>query len=268
MAIYAVSDIHGCYTQFQHLLDKISLTDSDELYILGDVVDRGPKSPEVLQWCLDAPANVHVLLGNHEDMAACVISRDPDRMRVPRYDSWTCNGGAQTRDALLRRTDADWRRERLVPWLRGLAPYALVEAGGKPFALVHAGLDPRAWDPGAPFYCDRLVDPCAHREDVDLGHGLGVQNEQTMVWAREGWFDHPRPAPVDVVFGHTPTTYLDQRLFVHAAPMVAEESADFKPGSVWHCLNRHDIDCGCAYGGRLAALRLDDMQEFYVRGKR
>ena len=70
------------------------------------------------------------------------------------------------------------------------------------------------------------------------------------------------------MFGHTPTTYLDQRFFVHAAPMVAEESADFKPGSVWHCLNRHDIDCGCAYGGRLAALRLDDMQEFYVRGKR
>ena len=52
MAIYAVSDIHGCYTQFQHLLDKISLTDSDELYILGDVIDRGPKSPEVLQCCL------------------------------------------------------------------------------------------------------------------------------------------------------------------------------------------------------------------------
>lgn len=125
MAIYAVSDIHGCYTQFQHLLDKIALAGDDELYILGDVIDRGPKSPEMLRWCVEAPANVHVLLGNHEDMAACVVVRDPDRMHAPRHDSWTYNGGAETRGALLRRTDADWRRERLVPWLQGLAQYSM-----------------------------------------------------------------------------------------------------------------------------------------------
>lgn len=268
MAVYAVSDIHGCYTQFQHLLDKIALTDGDELYILGDVLDRGPKSPEMLLWCLDAPRNVHVLLGNHEDMAGCVICRDPEGLAMDGRDPWSYNGGEATRRALLRRTDPDWRRERLAPWLRGLSPFARVEAAGRPFMLVHAGFDPHAWDPQARLRCDRLNDPLAHRAEVAVGGGFGTQCEQTMVWARTGWYDYPHPAPMETVFGHTPTTYLAYGILARAHPAVAEASAGWKPGSVWHCWNRHDIDCGCAYGGRLGALRLDDMQEFYVRGKR
>lgn len=39
---YVISDIHGCYDQFIELLDLIQLKDSDTLYVLGDVVDRGP----------------------------------------------------------------------------------------------------------------------------------------------------------------------------------------------------------------------------------
>ena len=51
MAVWAVSDVHGCYTQFQHLLDKASPGTDDEIYILGDVIDRGPKPVEMLRWC-------------------------------------------------------------------------------------------------------------------------------------------------------------------------------------------------------------------------
>ena len=49
MATYVISDIHGQYDMFMELLGKIPLKDSDTLYILGDVVDRGPHPIKTLQ---------------------------------------------------------------------------------------------------------------------------------------------------------------------------------------------------------------------------
>lgn len=46
---YIISDIHGCYDQYRALLKKIHFSDTDELYVLGDVVDRGPEPIKVLQ---------------------------------------------------------------------------------------------------------------------------------------------------------------------------------------------------------------------------
>lgn len=45
---YIISDIHGCYDQYRALLEKIHFSEVDELYVLGDVVDRGPKPVKVL----------------------------------------------------------------------------------------------------------------------------------------------------------------------------------------------------------------------------
>lgn len=267
MAVWAVSDVHGCYTQFQHLLDKASPGTDDEIYILGDVIDRGPKPVEMLRWCIDAPPTVHTLLGNHEDMAGCVVMRDPDGLEVRWGDSWVYNGGEYTRTALLRHTDATWRRERLVPWLEGLEPYASVTVNGKEFMLVHAGFDPTVWDAHARrFYCDRLDDSRAHRTCVDVGAGFGVQEEQVMVWARDGWIDYPGLLPAEVVFGHTRTSAL--WLFGVCNEDRRTVSGRRRPVRMWHGPQRHAIDCGCAYGGRLGMLRLDDMAEFYVPGRR
>ena len=47
---YAISDIHGCYDEFMELLKLIHFSDRDELFVLGDVIDRGPKPVEVLQF--------------------------------------------------------------------------------------------------------------------------------------------------------------------------------------------------------------------------
>ena len=51
MSIYAISDIHGCYDMFLEMLDKIQFDETrDTLYILGDIMDRGPKVPEMVRW--------------------------------------------------------------------------------------------------------------------------------------------------------------------------------------------------------------------------
>lgn len=68
MATYVISDIHGMYNKFTELLNKIKLKDTDTLYILGDVLDRGPDPIKTLLKIMSM-SNVICMLGNHEDMA-------------------------------------------------------------------------------------------------------------------------------------------------------------------------------------------------------
>lgn len=65
--IYVMSDIHGRLDRFEKMLKLINLNDEDELYILGDVIDRGPASIRILQKIMMMP-NVTFLVGNHEHM--------------------------------------------------------------------------------------------------------------------------------------------------------------------------------------------------------
>ena len=68
MASYVISDIHGEYDKFMDLLQKTGLREEDTLYILGDVVDRGPHPVRTLLKLMEMP-NVVPLVGNHELMA-------------------------------------------------------------------------------------------------------------------------------------------------------------------------------------------------------
>ena len=63
--IYCMSDIHGHYDKYLEMLRKIDFKDSDTLFVLGDVVDRGPSSMEILLDMMCRP-NVIPILGNHE----------------------------------------------------------------------------------------------------------------------------------------------------------------------------------------------------------
>ena len=68
MATYVISDIHGEYDMLMDLLEKMSLQDEDILYVLGDVLDRGPHPIKTLRQLMAMP-NVICLVGNHELMA-------------------------------------------------------------------------------------------------------------------------------------------------------------------------------------------------------
>ena len=68
MATYVISDIHGQYDMFVDLLEKIKLKDEDTLYILGDVLDRGPHPVKTLRKLMEMP-NAICLNGNDELMA-------------------------------------------------------------------------------------------------------------------------------------------------------------------------------------------------------
>jgi serine/threonine protein phosphatase 1 len=65
MQTLVIGDIHGCFHELQALLDRAGLVDGDTIISLGDCVDRGPETPQVLNFFKEYP-NAQVLMGNHE----------------------------------------------------------------------------------------------------------------------------------------------------------------------------------------------------------
>ena len=63
---YVISDIHAEYELFIRLMDKISFSDSDELYVCGDIIEKGPHSVKLARYIFSKP-NIHAIMGNHED---------------------------------------------------------------------------------------------------------------------------------------------------------------------------------------------------------
>lgn len=104
---YIVSDIHGCYEQYLALLEKIHFSEADELYVLGDVVDRGPEPIKVLQDMMKRP-NVIFILGNHDfvmyslmkTLAVEITEENYDKQLTTDvmrdYNLWLSDGGRVT----------------------------------------------------------------------------------------------------------------------------------------------------------------------------
>ena len=65
MSIYAIGDVQGCFTELEELLERLQIQDSDQIYFLGDIINRGPQSLKTLRF-IKAQPNMHLLLGNHD----------------------------------------------------------------------------------------------------------------------------------------------------------------------------------------------------------
>ncbi|MEE1024278.1 MAG: fructose-bisphosphatase class III, partial [Acutalibacteraceae bacterium] len=105
---YVISDIHGCYAQFTELLELIHFKDTDTLYVLGDIVDRGPHPIKVLSALMELP-NVVCIVGNHELMALDGLRflntqitnesiESMDKETIGNLFNWIRNGGQTTID--------------------------------------------------------------------------------------------------------------------------------------------------------------------------
>jgi len=174
---FAISDIHGCNITFGNLLDQIAFSTSDELYILGDLIDRGPDSKGVFDRVFQMQKEgyqVHCLRGNHEQMCLDAVSEEESVVGM-----WEVNGGLQT----MRSFDA--MRPSQIPgkYLEFISelPYCFEL---DEYILVHAGLNLKRHIP--------LMDP------------------KSMLWTR-GWYkdfdDNRAEQWLDdriVVHGHTP----------------------------------------------------------------
>lgn len=211
--IYCVSDIHGEYNRYEAMLEHIGFSGTDTLYVIGDAIDRCPRGIDILLDIMERP-NVHMLLGNHEQM--CVDDLHWHEMDARQL--WHQNGGSYTRrDLLYRRPEV---QARVLQFVRGLPSELDIEVSGQKFKLVH---------------------------------GFPASEKYDRIWLRPE-LGAPAPIPgVIVIVGHTPTVFLN--------------GDDGEPFRIWHGDGIIDIDCGCGNTTekrRLACLRLDDMEEFYV----
>jgi bis(5'-nucleosyl)-tetraphosphatase (symmetrical) len=129
LAVYAVGDVQGCYDDLLRLLEKIHFDPArDRLWFAGDLVNRGPRSLEVLRFVKGLGDAAVTVLGNH-DLHLLAMAHGNERFR----------GRDHSLDAVLQAAD----REELIHWLRHRP--LLHHSAERNFSLLHAGLPPQ-WD--------------------------------------------------------------------------------------------------------------------------
>lgn len=193
---YIISDIHGCYDQYRMLLEKLHFSDTDELYVLGDVVDRGPEPIKVLQ-DMRKRTNVVFILGNHDFTMYSIMRHLMVEVTKENYDShltkeimlvlnlWLQDGGRITMEQ-FRDLDCAQMKD-ILDYIAEASLYEVIKHNGKEYRLVHAGLSNFEPDKGLDEY--ELYDFLEERTD----------------YAR-------RYYPQDNIYlvtGHTPTVYIE-----------------------------------------------------------
>jgi len=231
--IYCISDIHGCYDEFMELLKMINFKSEDTLYVLGDVVDRGKDSIKCLRYIM-ATKNIRMLTGNHEDMMLrSLLFKD-------KYETWNWfdNGGSVTLQEFNQCGDTE--QKKILKYLRALPHFLKMNVHDRNFILVHAGL--------------RINDD--DRESLSVDEILAKQLPEDMLWIREEFYGHQGIPEYRIIIGHTPI----QNFIREGEEQKGILCDEFNDKIL--------IDGGCAYGGRLYALCLDNMEEFYVEGRK
>ena len=256
MAVYLIGDIQGCDEPLARLLQKVDFSPSrDELFVLGDLVNRGPDSVGVLRRLMALGPSVQCVLGNHDLHALAVATGARP------------SGRSDTLQGLLQAPDRDvllgWLRQQplalhahgmlmvhagvLPQWSapKTLALAAEVQAvlqghGWQDFVAQMYGNEPAAWDDALSGIARlRVIVNALTRLRFCSAQGvMEFETKDSALAAPEGcmpWFDVPGRQTADTVvaFGHWSTLG-------------------------W--LGRPDVwalDSGCVWGGCLSALQLD-----------
>ena len=149
MATYVISDIHGQYNMFIELLDKINLKDTDTLYILGDVLDRGPHPIKTIRKLMEMP-NAICLVGNHEFMAMKCLEflmkeitdktiEELDDEMLDNLETWQYNGSRSTVDEFTQ-MDSESKKD-VIDFIKEFLIYEEVSVNDKNYLLIHGGLE-------------------------------------------------------------------------------------------------------------------------------
>jgi bis(5'-nucleosyl)-tetraphosphatase (symmetrical) len=263
MAIYAIGDLQGCFYSFCNLLSKINFNSAqDRLWLVGDLINRGPHSLEVLRWLHENSDSVTTVLGNH------------DLHALAAYEGFVEPHRNDTLVELFRAPD----RDVLMDWLR-VQPLAHAESG---YLMVHAGLLPQ-WDAAktrilagevetvlrGPDYRHFLAQMYGNLPDAwdDALVGMGrlrlITNALTRlrVCTPDGRMEFKfKGEPKDIPEGYLPWFESKTRASRKDSLIVGHWSA------LGLIVRKRFValDSGCLWGGKLSAFRLEDRKIFQV----
>ncbi len=264
MATYAVGDLQGCLTPLKCLLEKVDFNDDrDQLWLAGDLINRGPQSLETLDFAYQRRDNIISVLGNHDlHLLACAYGH-----KLP--------AEGDTIDEILIAPNS----ERYYDWLRQCPLLHHDKKLG--FTMVHAGIPPR-WS------LRKARKRAKEMEEIIQGHQFDkflstMYGNQPSVWHRslkgpERWrvitnyFTrmrfcdrtgqlelkaksgiHNTPKGFAPWFEHTNRkTKKNKIIFGHWAALEGQTHTD----------NVYALDTGCVWGGKLTMMRLEDEQIF------
>lgn len=229
--IYVCSDLHGFpLEKFKRMLNEVKFSKNDELFVLGDCIDRGKDGIKILKWMM-CQTNVYLILGNHEQLMlgskflfeeitdASIANLTGTKLNI--YSTWVSNSGRPTIEALqaMRNKEIQY----IIEYLEEAPLYECLSVNGKDFILTHSGL--------GSFNKDKK---------------LSDYTSDDLLWNRaelnQKYYDDKI-----LIFGHTPTVYYGDEYKGRA--IVTDSFID--------------IDVGAGLGLNPMLLRLDDLKEFY-----
>ena len=261
MGTYIIGDTHGCYTELMQLIDKIEKEDSDATFILvGDIVDRGTETYQLVKWAMEnitSDGKYQMIIGNHEKEkidwintnteyikhntkeelnSINIVKNYPDRYDLFEQINVATHSEQETCDFIM----------EFVKWAEKLQYIKDITINNQRFIIVHANI---------PYY---LIN-----EDFTINYEEIDRASEFIVWDRDidGFGKIPDAI---LVHGHTPT------ILPEAYPYYFKMKDRLNNyGRIVHTSNRYNIDCGIVYKNydkkaNLAALRLDDLKEFYL----
>jgi len=178
---FIVGDIHACPQELEALLTALALQHEDRLVCLGDYVDRGPGSREVVDLLLglkaDAVCNLTFLKGNHEDMFLDFLGYGGHY-----GEAFLMNGGVQT----------------LMSY--GCAPALLMDGMQIAEQIPQAH---REFFRNLELVLPRDEVLCVHA-GIDPLRALADQDPEDLLWIRQSFIDNPHRLPYTIIYGHTP----------------------------------------------------------------
>lgn len=170
---YVMSDLHGNYDKYMEMINLIDLKEEDQLYVLGDIFDRGDNPIGILEH-IRRNKNIFLIKGNHEQMfVECYEDEFRDMY------GWMCNGGMKTYEQLISR--GQLFMEHTYRYLKKL-PYLIVI---DKFILVHAGL-----------YLP------SNLNDLELCQLINEQDEENCIWTRSNIGRERKFKDYTIVAGH------------------------------------------------------------------
>jgi len=168
---FAIGDIHGCSETFKKLIsEKLNIQKSDEIYCVGDYIDRGKDSKAVIDFIIDLRlkgCHIHTLRGNHEQMMMDSVM-DREKLYL-----WLINGGGETLES-FGISSVNEISPGYLSFLRDTKFFIENDE----YIFVHAGLNFRIEDP--------------------------FTDTESMLWIRDDYFDGSKIGNRKVIHGHTP----------------------------------------------------------------
>ncbi len=265
MSVYAIGDVQGMYDPLRRLVDAVNFDPaSDRLWFVGDLVNRGPQSLEVVRFVRDLGESAVTVLGNH-DLHALAVAYN---MRHPGSE------GAKSLEPLLYAEDA-------IPLIHWLGSRPLIHVEGD-FVMVHAGIYP-GWTVARAAALAREI------ETLLTGHTRMTFLRQMYGDAPRRWSDDLAQLPrwrlivnaftrmravtpdgdLDFAFSGPPAELPDGLIHWADHPARIDEGKTVVCGH-WAAqgyATRHGmvaLDTGCVWGNEMTALRLEDGRLFSV----